>query len=72
MNHFNLLASECVGIEDAISGVTSIKSANMFAIGIGSKEQLNHADVIYKSINEIDYKLLNNLIEGGHGKINQK
>jgi len=67
MNHFSLLPSECIGIEDAISGVTSIKSANMFAIGIGSKEQLNHADAIFNSINEIDYKFLKNLIEGDHG-----
>jgi len=67
MNHFNLLPKECIGIEDAISGVEAIKAANMFAIGIGNKEQLNHADVIYKNINEIDYKFLENLIEGDHG-----
>ncbi len=67
MNHFDLLPSECVGIEDAISGVTSIKSANIYAIGIGAKEQLNHADVVFKDINEINFKFLENLIEGDHG-----
>jgi len=69
MNHFELLPSDCVGIEDAISGVTSIKSANMYAIGIGDKEQLNHADVVFKNINEIDCKFLENLIEGDYGKV---
>ena len=63
MNHFNLKSNECIGIEDAISGVQAIKAANMFAIGIGDIEQLNHADVIYKNINEIDYKFLENLID---------
>ncbi len=67
MNHFNLKTDECIGIEDAISGVEAIKAANMFAIGIGDSEQLNQADVIYKNINEIDYKFLRNLIEGDHG-----
>jgi beta-phosphoglucomutase len=67
MKHFDLLPGECVGIEDAISGVTSIKSANMYAIGIGDKEQLNHADVVFKNINEINFKFLENLIEGDHG-----
>ncbi len=66
MNHFNLSPSECVGIEDAISGVTSIKSAKMYAIGIGNQEQLNHADIVFKSIAEIDNKFLENLIEGDH------
>lgn len=70
MNYFGLSPKECVGIEDAISGVQAIKEAQMFAIGIGSRAQLNHADVIYKSINEIDLKFLENLIEGDHGKIN--
>ena len=36
------------------------------------KHAVSRCEEIYKSINEIDYKLLNNLIEGGHGKINQK
>lgn len=67
MNHFNLTPDECIGIEDAISGVEAIKAANMVAIGIGDKEQLNQADVIYKNINEIDFKFLGNMIEGDHG-----
>ena len=63
MNHFNLSPNECVGVEDAISGVSAIKSANMIAIGIGNTEQLSQADYIYESIGVIDYLFLETLIE---------
>lgn len=37
----------CVGVEDAIAGVDAIKSANMFAVGVGDKNTLNKADIVY-------------------------
>lgn len=36
----------CVGIEDAEAGVQAIKSAGMFAVGVGSPEAMAKADVI--------------------------
>lgn len=36
----------CLGVEDAASGVTAIKAAGMYAVGIGSAEILGHADII--------------------------
>lgn len=42
-------ADECIGIEDAEAGVDAIKSAGMFAVGIGSKEQLAKADLLYSN-----------------------
>ncbi|WP_095742927.1 beta-phosphoglucomutase [Sediminibacillus massiliensis] len=36
--------SQCVGIEDAKSGVTAIKSAGMYAVGVGDEQNLSEAD----------------------------
>lgn len=44
---------ECLGIEDAAAGVDSIKGAGMFAVGIGNKETLAKADLIYNSTAEV-------------------
>jgi beta-phosphoglucomutase len=35
---------DCVGVEDAVVGVQAIKSAGMYAIGVGDKTVLNQAD----------------------------
>jgi len=43
---FGLPSSKCLGVEDAASGVTAIKAAGMYAVGIGSAETLAHADII--------------------------
>lgn len=44
-----VLANECIGIEDAEAGVEAIKSAGMFAVGVGPKEQLAKADLLYSN-----------------------
>lgn len=64
MNHFLLNPGECIGIEDAISGVKAIKSAHMLAIGIGKKDVLTEADFIYDSIESIEFSFLESLIKG--------
>lgn len=48
--------SNAIGVEDAVSGVKAIKSAGMYAIGIGDKEILKEADLVYNHISEIDFK----------------
>lgn len=35
---------DCVGVEDAVVGIQAIKSAGMYAIGVGEKSVLNQAD----------------------------
>jgi beta-phosphoglucomutase len=35
---------DCVGVEDAVVGIQAIKSAGMYAIGVGDKSVLNQAD----------------------------
>ncbi len=49
MTHFGLSASECIGVEDASAGVTAIKAAGMYAVGIGEPKLLSEADIIYPS-----------------------
>lgn len=40
-------ADTCIGIEDAIAGVTAIKAAGMYAIAIGDSNNFSHADEVY-------------------------
>lgn len=54
--------TECVGVEDAIAGVASIKSAGMVAIGIGDPHELNQADIIYPDCSKIDLKEVEKLL----------
>ena len=63
MNYFGMNHEQCIGFEDAIAGVEAIKSAGMFAIGIGN-ENLVSADLQYPSLKDINYILLNEVIEG--------
>jgi beta-phosphoglucomutase len=49
----NVEPKACIGIEDAVAGVDSIKGAGMFAVGVGSKESLAKADLIYTSTEEL-------------------
>lgn len=41
--------SACIGVEDAEAGVDAIKSADMFAVGVGSKGAMQEADLIVES-----------------------
>jgi len=38
--------SDCFGVEDAVAGVASIKSAGMYAVGVGDPHTLRQADVV--------------------------
>ena len=63
MYQLKLNPDQCIGFEDAIAGVEAIKSAGILAIGIGN-EKLANADYHFKSLKDIDYELLEKLIEG--------
>lgn len=49
-----LKPSECIGVEDAVAGIESIKKAKMFAVGIGDALILNKADIVFKRPADID------------------
>ncbi len=53
MNEFGLSPNDCVGIEDAVAGIDAIKSAGMYAIGIGDKDVLTKADVVYNNTGDL-------------------
>jgi beta-phosphoglucomutase len=38
--------SECIGVEDAVVGVQAIKSAGMYAVGVGDPKVLTQADMV--------------------------
>jgi len=44
-----LSADEVISFEDAAAGVTAIKAAHQFAVGIGDAQVLRHADYIVKT-----------------------
>lgn len=52
----------CIGVEDAPAGVTAIKAAGMYALGIGEEHALTQADLVIPAISVLDPKLLTKLL----------
>ena len=50
----NLPPSECMGLEDAAAGVTAIKRAKMFALGVGDPQVLAEADLVITSLEDFE------------------
>ncbi|WDE05204.1 beta-phosphoglucomutase [Thalassomonas viridans] len=53
-----LSPEDCIGVEDAVAGVTAIKSAGMYAVGIGEKSVLTQADIVFPTTGEMDVQQL--------------
>lgn len=53
---------KCIGIEDAKNGVSAIKAAGMFAIGVGDRFQLKEADLIVAHTKELNFKLIRSVL----------
>lgn len=49
-----LKPEQCVGIEDAAAGVTAIKAAGMFALGVGEQALLKEADVVVPDLTRVN------------------
>lgn len=45
--------ANCIGVEDAEAGVEAIKSAGMYAVGIGDKDVLCKADIVYGETKDV-------------------
>lgn len=58
--------SECVGVEDAASGVDAINEANIVSVAIGDEEALNKADVIVAATDKVTLPLINKAWEEHH------
>jgi len=52
----------CIGVEDAPAGVTAIKAAGMYALGIGEAHALTQADLVIPAVSAIDQPLLIKLL----------
>lgn len=46
--------ADCFGVEDAVAGVASIKSAGMYAVGVGDPAVLAQADVVIPDLRGFD------------------
>ncbi|MCH4889064.1 beta-phosphoglucomutase [Acidaminobacter sp. JC074] len=55
--------SLCIGVEDAEAGVEAIKSADMFAIGIGDSEILKKADIVFEKTSLLTYQAVMKIIK---------
>ncbi|KQP20635.1 beta-phosphoglucomutase [Pseudorhodoferax sp. Leaf267] len=54
----DVFPTRCIGIEDAVAGVQSIRSAGMFAVGIGSAEVLGAADLVLPDLTALQPEAL--------------
>ena len=59
----NVLPEECVVFEDAVAGVQAANAAKMMSIGIGDKNVLVEAQIIFTDFTEISTNFIKNLIE---------
>jgi HAD superfamily hydrolase (TIGR01509 family) len=46
--------SDCIGFEDAAAGITAIRAAGMYAVGIGDAAVLAEADIVYPTTAAVD------------------
>jgi len=56
-----VLPENCIGIEDAVAGVTAINDAGMFSIAIGTSEGLNRADMVLPSTKELTIDVIKSI-----------
>lgn len=60
--HLRVKPDECIGVEDAVVGIQAIKSAGMYAIGVGDPAILNQADRVIPDLTSMpvgeDYKTI--------------
>jgi len=52
--HLGIPPERCIGIEDSAAGITAIKRAGMYAVGVGNPETVKEADLILKDLSETD------------------
>ena len=50
----DVLPYECLVFEDAVAGVQAAKNGGMKAIGIGKKEVLTEADIVFENLVGVD------------------
>lgn len=56
VQHFGMASDKAVGFEDSVAGIKSIKAAGMYAVGIGNRETLHEADVVYSTMQDVCFQ----------------
>ncbi len=57
-----LTPAECIVFEDAINGVKAAKTGGFKTIGIGEKEVLTEADLVFPDLSSLSFEVLNSLV----------
>ena len=53
---------ESIGIEDAKAGIEAIQKAGVKAVGVGTPEQMQGADLILENTGKLNYQVLSDLV----------
>ena len=66
----NVEAKNCIGIEDAYSGIEAINTSGMYSVGVGDKEILKNANLVVKDTTYLEFDtlwiyLINRNLTGG-------
>lgn len=59
--NLNVDTNSCIGVEDSIAGIKSIKAAGMFALGIGLRDELKEADKVIMTLEEFNIEEYENV-----------
>ncbi|WAT20813.1 beta-phosphoglucomutase [Bacillus halotolerans] len=51
--------ADCAAVEDAEAGIAAIKSAGMFAVGVGYEQSMHDADLIVRQTCDLTFEVLN-------------
>ncbi len=54
----NVEAKNCIGIEDAYSGIEAINTSGMYSVGVGDKEILKNANLVVKDTTYLKFDTL--------------
>ncbi|MHC3377988.1 beta-phosphoglucomutase [Ligilactobacillus equi] len=58
--------NQCVGVEDAVAGVSAIKAADMVAVAVGDKNELRQADCVVPTTRNFTYQLFSDVFDRYH------
>lgn len=59
-NGLNVDPLNSIGIEDAMAGIDAINSADMYSVGVGDKDSLNKANIVFENTQTIDFNQIVN------------
>lgn len=54
-DYFNIPYNQCVGIEDAASGIEALNKAAMFSVGVGDVAYLGDADFVVSNTSQLNF-----------------